>query len=265
LSDLDVFGDYEPGQPATLEEDRQPAPEKPGRPRKPRPGRFYNFVSFLFLLATVGFVAFSLLLIQNPNAPYNPFPPGTPTSTPTLFLLGDAEQGGAVLPPTWTPSPTATGGPSATPRATATKTPTPHATATGVTQPPGGTNTIAVFPFTLQDEAVTYTENFNEEGCAWLSIAGQVFDLDNNPLSGLPVQVTGENVEQIVFTGTATQFGPSGYEVFLNSTPVEDEFVVRLLNTTGMPLSEPIVVRTLSACDRNVAIVNFVQNHEFTR
>ena len=124
---------------------------------------------------------------------------------------------------------------------------------------------MAVFPFTLQDEAVTYTQNFNDEGCAWLSIAGQVFDLNGNPLPGLAVQVTGENFEQIEFTGTAPQYGPSGYEVFLNSTPIEAEYVVRLLNTTGMPLSEPIVVRTLSSCERNVAIVNFIQNHEFTR
>jgi hypothetical protein len=98
-----------------------------------------------------------------------------------------------------------------------------------------------------------------------LSIAGQVFDIDGNPVVSLPVQVTGENFEQIEFTGTADPFGESGYEVFLNTEPSEAEYEVRLLNTTGMPLSEPVIVRTLDSCEGNVAIVNFVQNREFSR
>ncbi len=260
MSDFDVFGDYEPERPATLEEERPQRKKEESRQRERQPGRFYNFVSFVFLLATVVVLVVSVLLIQNPYASFNPFPPHTPTATPTLFVLDEAEE--VVLPPTWTPSPTVTEGPSPTPRATATLTPTLMATATGVTQPPGATNTIAVFPFTLQDEAVTYIQNSNEEGCAWLSIAGQVFDLNEAPVKGLPVFVTGDNFEYMVFTGTAPQFGPSGYEVFLNPTPIEAEYIVRLLNTTGMPLSEPILVRTLSSCESNVAIVNFVQNHE---
>ena len=171
------------------------------------------------------------------------------------------------MPPTWTPSPSATSGPTPTRQATATRTPLPQATATGITPLPGATNTVAIFPFTLQNEAVTYARNENGEGCAWLSIAGQVFDLNGGPVIGLAVMVTGEGVAEggLAFSGEAPLFGPSGYEVFLNTTPVEQEYVVQLLNTTGMPLSEPIVVRTLSSCDRNVAIVNFVQNHEFSR
>lgn len=261
MSDYDLFGDYEPDQPATLEEER-PAKR---RTRTRRSGGIYNVIAALFGIATVGMIIFTILVILNPLGPYNPFPPAPPQPPPTLFLLENVAASGELLPPTWTPSPTITAGPTPTRAATPTRTPTPQATATGLTPLPGATNTVAVFPFTLQDEAVTYARNTNSEDCEWLSIAGQVFDLAGQPIPGLPIQVTGEGFEQIEFSGTAPSFGPSGYEVFLNQTPVEEEFVVRLLNTTGMPLSEPIVVRTLSSCDRNVAIINFVQNHEFSR
>jgi hypothetical protein len=212
-------------------------------------------------------VVVTVMLIQNPTAPFNPFPPPPPEPTPTLFLLDPVDDGTGEVPVTTTATAEPDDDPTATPAVIATDTPRPTvlATATGLTALPGATNTVTVFPFTLQDEAVTYTQNPNDEGCEWLSIAGQVFDLNGDPLPGLPVQVTGEDFEQIEFTGTALQFGPSGYEVLVNTTPIEAEFVVRLLNTTGQQLSDPIVVRTLSSCERNVAVVNFVQNHEFTR
>lgn len=260
MSDFDMFGDFEPEKPPTLEEDRPAERQKTPEKKSRQPGGIYNLIAFVFLLGTIGVIAAGVFLALNPDSPYNPLPPNTPIPTPTLFVLGEAADE-TPLPATPSPAPTET---VSTVEATATETRTPMPSPTGLTEQPGATNTVAVFPFTLQDEAVTYTQNFNEEDCAWLSIAGQVFDLDGDPLPGLPVQVTGENFERIVFTGTAVQYGPSGYEVFLNSTPIEAEFVVRLLNTTGMPLSEPIVVRTLSSCDRNVAIVNFIQNHEFS-
>lgn len=260
MSNFDLFDEYEPEQPATLEEEKPP---RPPRPRRRLTG--YDLFTAVILFATVLFVVWAVLLVMNPFVPYNPFPPQLPGPTPTIFLLDSGEQA-AVVPPTWTPSPSITPGPTATRPATATPTNTPQATATGVTPPPGATNTVAVFPFTLQNEAVTYVAYEGEEGCEWSSIAGQVFDLDGDPVPGLPVQVTGdEGFSQLVFTGPDAGRGPSGYEVPVGEEPAEAEFVVRLLNTTGMPLSEPIVVRTLSSCDRNVAIVNFVQNHEFSR
>jgi hypothetical protein len=259
---FDVFDDMEPEQPVMLEEDRVARPRRQGGS-----GWFFNLVSLLFMVASVGVIVVTVMLIQNPTAPFNPFPPPPPPPTPTLFLFEPVGDGTGEVPATDIPTPAPTGEPSSTPNLIVTDTPRPTvvATATGLTPLPGATNTVTVFPFTLQDEAVTYTQNPNEEGCAWLSIAGQVFDLNGDPLPGLPVQVTGEDFEQIEFTGTALQFGPSGYEVLVNTTPIEAEFVVRLLNTTGQQLSDPIVVRTLSSCERNVAVVNFVQNHEFAR
>jgi hypothetical protein len=261
MSDYDQFSGFGEDQPATLEEEKPPK-----SPRARRQGGVYDLLAGFFVLAAIGAIVLTVLLVQDPTSSLNPFPPNTPQPTPTLFVLGGGGQSGDLLPPTWTPSPTPLGGASPTPRATATSTGTPPPTATGVTPLPGATNTVAVFPFTLQDEAVTYARNSSAAGCAWLSIVGQVFDLNGTPVPGLPIQVTGDDsFSKLVFSGSADAFGPSGYEVELDTTPKEAEYVVRLLNTTGMPLSEPIVVRTLSSCDRNVAIVNFVQNHEFSR
>lgn len=254
MSDYDVFDDYEADQPATLEEER-PAPP----PSERRGLSIFDLLAGLFALATIGFVVWTVLIIQNPNAAFNPFPPATTAPTATLFFAAEAT---ASAPPTWTASPSPTEGPSPTPPATATATNTPKPTATGITPLPGATNTAAVYPFTLQDEVVTYARYQGAAGCEWQSIAGQVFDLLGNAVPQLPVEVTGDDIStSIAFTGSATQYGASGYEVKLSETPAEAEYVVRLLATTGMPLSEPIIVRTLATCDSNVAIVNFVQNH----
>jgi hypothetical protein len=204
---------------------------------------------------------------------WNPWPPRPPEPTPTLFVLPS-------LTPTFlapTPLPTMTSSPEPpTPTLTPFSIPlTTTPTIEGESEEGEETPTISIgestaptatpssYPFTLQDNAVTYIENQNEDGCAWQSIAGQVLGMDGDPIRQLPVQVTGENFEWLAFTGSAPEFGPSGYEVWLNNTPLEAEYEVQLLNTTGLPLSEVIVVQTLSACERNVAIVNFVQNHEY--
>jgi hypothetical protein len=256
MSDFDQFEDYAVDQPATLEE------EKPRASRR-RPGpTLYDVIAGIFALATIGFLVWAILLIQNPRVGFNPLPPDTAVPTPTIFAL----ESGNVDVPTWTPSPSITAGPTATRPATSTPTGTARATATGVTPPPGAVNTLSVYPFTLQDEAIAYVRNTTPEGCDWMSIAGQVFDMNGEPIVQLPIQVTGDGgFKELVFSGSETRFGPSGFEVFLDDTLAEAEYIVQLFGTTGMPLSERVVVRTLGTCDGNVAIANFVQNHELSR
>lgn len=285
MSDFGLFDDLGSDRPPTLEEER-PARRRPRRPA--RRDTLYNLVSALFMLMTLAVVGVTLLFTQEQfvYSALNPWPPQLPPPTPTLFVLPEIPS--ATRPveteplpaPTETPSPTLTvGAPTqmSTPGTTPTAgtppgdlSPTPttppgESTPTPMTPPIESSPTVSIHPFTLQDEAVTYTENMNEEGCAWQSIAGQVLGLEGEPIVGLAVQVIGENFEQIEFTGSMPEFGDSGYEVWLNNTPLEAEYQIQLLNTTGQPLSEVIIVRTLSACDKNVAIVNFVQNHPYVR
>jgi hypothetical protein len=255
VSDYDLFGDYEPERPATLEE------EKPRPPRRKKPsGRGpYNFLAVLFLIGALGIIIYIGILIQNPDSPINPFPPATPNPTPTLIQPG----GGGSLPISPPVTPSAARFPTTVPNVTLTSA-SAQLSPTGFTPLPGGTLTVSVLPFTLQNDAVTY--RVHPDGCKGLWLIGQVFDSNGGPLPGLPVQVTGSVFQgAIEFTGSAPRWGESGYEFELNNTPVEDQFVAQLLNTTGQPLSEPVVVKTLASCEQNVAVVNFIQNHPFTK
>jgi hypothetical protein len=246
VSDFDMFGGYEPERPATLEEDT-PEPPSPKRkkPSGKRGGGFYNVVAALFIGGAIGMIALVVLVAQNPNLPFNPFPPMTLAPTPTLFVVGGGGSDTTSVPATRIPT--------QPPLGSGATTPTAGITPTGLTAPAVNTTPLTSFPFTIQNEAVTYSRHPN--GCTGLWLVGQVFNLENEPLvcgplgrplPCLPVQVNGEEFSTIQFTGSAPDWGPSGYEVFLNSTPVEAEFEVQLLNTNGQPLSEPIVVRTLA-------------------
>ncbi len=250
MSNFDLFDEYEPEQPATLEEEK---PSRQGDAGGGCQAVFYNLVSIFFLLATAVVCGATILLIQNPTLPFNPFPPATLAPTPTLFDLDVMAQSLATIVP---PSATPTDIP-ATPTPLRRATGTPAATATGGAAL-SMTGLPSEFPFVLQDDAVTYTQH--PEGCTGLWLVGQLFDMNGGPFPGtIYISVRGENFEQLVFSGTAPQWGESAYEVSLNSTPIEAEFELRLLAATGMPLSEPIIVRTLSSCESNVAVANFIQ------
>jgi hypothetical protein len=106
---------------------------------------------------------------------------------------------------------------------------------------------------------VRYESNTNDQGCQWLSIAGNVTGLSGEPLTDLAVEFVGNNFEYTVFSGTNQLFGFSGFEVPIGSAPARREFAVRLIGPLGVPVSDFVTVITGETCDRNVAIVEFVQ------
>jgi hypothetical protein len=204
-------------------------------------------------------VAITAALVRNPSAAADVFP-GLREPTPTLFVLNTP---GPVIPPTWTPSPTAV---PPTPTALSPAIWTPPATRIPGDLPtptPGSAaEAQVVHPFQLQGE-VAYEANANDQGCDWMSIAGQVFDLSGNPLLQVGVEVRGDSFEQFEWAGSATAFGPSGYEVVLNDAPYIETWEVRLLSFNTMQISDTISVRTRSSCNDNVVIVNFAQAREW--
>jgi hypothetical protein len=129
------------------------------------------------------------------------------------------------------------------------------------TSPPTSEATLSPFPFVAQN--VEYQRNTNDQGCQWLSIAGNVTGLSGEPLSDLAVEVVGEDFEAIVFTGSAAVFGLSGFEVTVGFTPRRADFSVRLLGPTGIPISDFIFVTTGDTCDRNVVVVAFLQSRAY--
>lgn len=215
---------------------RRPASERaPARP--PRSGRacLPNLVALFFLAATLVAIAVFGIIWVDPYTPLNPFPPFTPlpifvTTTPL------PESAPPPAPPTATPAaPTATFTPLAV-----------------VSPAPGA------YPFRLDPAGIVYAPNGNGQGCAWSSIAGAVTGADGAPLAGYGVRVTGAGRTDTVFSGSAGTFGAGGYELFLNSAPLEMAYTVQLLDPQGTPASEAYPVVTLAACESNVAIVNFV-------
>jgi hypothetical protein len=101
-----------------------------------------------------------------------------------------------------------------------------------------------------------------ESGCNWLGIAGQVFDLDGNPIPGLIIKIEGtlegNDILLYAVTGGALTVGPGGYLAKLADLPVasQDALFLQVLNISGDELTPPIQVKTYSDCQRNLILVN---------
>ncbi len=180
-----------------------------------------------------------------PTRPPGPPPTFTPTNTPTI---------------TPTPTPTRTPPPTLTPSQTPTFAPTFTPTPTPGSPPP----TRSLYPYTLQGEVI-YTANFaNTAGCAWLGIAGRVFGLEGEDVTGIAVVLKGgpygDSNPLVTYSGSAPAYGESGWEFFLDSKPKEGEWTIQLWDQ-GQPVSDPVKVTTVKDCRRNLALVYFVRNH----
>jgi hypothetical protein len=137
--------------------------------------------------------------------------------------------------------------------------PIPTGGGTAITPAPALTR--SPFPFTASE--VHYRANPGEQGCQWLSVAGTVTGLNSEPLPGLAIEISGDNFHTVQFSGSASQWGTSGFEFHLDSAPHVATYTLRVLGPTGGPISDQISVETGSTCQTNVAIVDFIQNHPY--
>lgn len=172
----------------------------------------------------------------------------TPTQTAATFLTDNV-----------TPTQTLTGQPTETlvPTRTATLTPTA---------------TLEVYPFVLdgQPEPVPSIMIRPKVGCDWLVIAGQVWDLEGDPLKGLSLHLYGEvggfEIDRYVLSGEddAVVYGESGYEFALEGLVLDSSgtLFIQLVDTNGLPLSLPYGLDTYNDCQRNLILVNFKQVRE---
>lgn len=109
-----------------------------------------------------------------------------------------------------------------------------------------------------------YLQNFaNPAGCNWLGIAGEVLDLQGNPVGAgqYRVHVWGSGVDERVDVGGAPAYGPSGYERSVHNTPAIRDYNIQLETSNGSAVSQVYSVRTRASCNQNLLIFNFVQNH----
>jgi hypothetical protein len=126
------------------------------------------------------------------------------------------------------------------------------------------TGTLSPFPFTLQDGSPTYLANFaNNAGCNWQGMAGQAFNLSGQPILGLLVHLEGGGLNYDTLTGSKPEYGTGGYELFISNTPqtTTNTYRIQLRTGAGQPLSDSYVIPTFADCNKNLALVNFAQNH----
>jgi hypothetical protein len=207
----------------------------------------------------------------------------TPTLVPVAILPSPTNTltPAPVLEPTWTlpapqatepPPPTNTRRPAEEPTVTLTLPPntptrTPTATPTDTATPgpsPTTTFTRSPFPFTKTEVSPQYLQNFaNNAGCNWLGIGGEVLDLNLNPVAAgtYRVHVWDNGIDQTVNVGSAPDYGPSGWEVFLFNAPRVQDHNVQLETANGTAVSQVYRVQTRASCNQNLVLFTFAQNH----
>lgn len=220
---------------------KQPLPSM-ATPRKPVPKQKIGPGGYLFMVVILAGFIWLLMLIFG----WGPYQAAAPESTGTPeSALGLAET-----------TPTLTVTISAQPTSTQTVTPT-------VTFTP----TLALMPYILRGvpehmDSVLIPPRL---GCEWLIIAGQVWDLQDDPQVGLELHLSGElggfSIDQVATTGSAIAYGPSGYEFTLEDLVVNsrNSLYLQLFDPDGQPLSHPYAIETFDDCQKNLILVNFQQ------
>jgi hypothetical protein len=265
-------------------------------PQHNRASGLYDIITVIFVILTVLLIVEIVMIINDPETPLNPLPPKPqptvyipptliPTNTPTLTPTPTDTP--TITPtPTISPTPTA----SATPTGTPTHTPSPtdvlfgqpsaipqginptvapldDGSGTGIPEVggPGGdaipVPTRSAQPFIASE--VQYQAYQGEESCQWLGIVGTVTGLDGAPALNLAVEVSGDNYRQVYFSGSAPQWGDSGFEFQVGNAPRSAIYTAQLLGPTGGAISDSVEIETGNTCQRNVAVVEFIQNHPY--
>ncbi|HBX70325.1 MAG TPA: hypothetical protein DEH25_13340 [Chloroflexi bacterium] len=220
----------------------------------------WDILAIVMIVGALCLAAVFLMIIINPYSGLNPFPPPTmpvlaPTLTPSPTLR-------ALLPPTWTPTPSPLPTETATPEPTYTLTPEgAQPTLEGTRDPSEG------MPFVIQDGYPQYIPNIYhpDAGCNWQGIGGQVSGLNGGPVLFLSIKLggslNGQAVNIITISGTAPQYGQAGFEFTLGEQPVDSvqSLYVELLDQADLPLSEKIYFDTINNCEKNLILINFKQ------
>jgi hypothetical protein len=191
-----------------------------------------------------------------------------PTLKPTITLTPSPTR-----PPTWTPTSTAGpthSGPSPTPTATETlgptRTPIPTRTNTPTPTKPGPT--FSTFKFTQTNDPIQYARDPYSAVCGnWMGVAGQVFDRDGQPLSGMAVvgwggPIPAEDKRVFISGSSATKnqiYGPGAYEIYIGASG-EFDFIIQVYEN-GQPVSDFIRFRTRQDCRADLISLNLQRNH----
>ncbi len=221
----------------------------------------WDMFTVLTLLATLGVGAFFVYLFLNPTSVMNPLQPGIPTA----FVLPSATITPIQLEATWTPTlvmgtdtatlaPTITLQPSSTPLSLVPPSKTPKPTATPKA------------PYSVTVSAIASTIIHPDLACNWTGIGGTVVDASGAPVLYRTLRLTGsfngKPVDKLTVSGTALDYGQSGFEFVLGDTPVASNklLTLQLLDQGGLPLADNVYVVTYNDCNKNLILVRYKQN-----
>lgn len=197
---------------------------------------------------------------------YTPSPTFTPSLTPTATDTPLPTSTGTAGPtPTFTPGPSGT----ATTRATSTLTLTPSPTSTFTPSPTGPTptqtNTLSPYPFAMQEGSPRMRTNFaNAAGCSWQGLAGQVITQTNEPITGVQIRVSGQELSSplVTLSGSSTVYGPSGWEIVVDNKTNNNSYTVSLWSG-DIQVSPEVEVVFPNSCEQNLAMINFLQTRPY--
>ncbi len=212
----------------------------PRQPEPPKKGNFLGIVFFLVIITALVWLAFFVFKI-------GPYKIKETQITPTLTDI-------PAVNPTTTLTSTITLTPEPTLTFTSTVVPTTTPTATLEPRP---------FVQDGEQEAMNIELIRPQLNCDWLVIAGQVWDLQGDPIPGLTLHLFGEidgfQIDQVRVSGTAPAYGDFGFEFALEGLVAEsyDSLSIQLEDTNGLPLSHPYTVETFNDCQRNLILMNF--------
>ncbi len=220
---------------------------KMATPRQPVPSNKMNFLGLVFLFGILGGVIWLMMLVFG-WGPYHTDLP-KPTRTPTSIASNPE-----VVEPAFT----------ITQALIPTETENPEPIQVFVP-----TATLEIYPFVLDGEPEPLPSVMvrPQLGCDWLVIAGQVWDLQGDPIVGLTLHLFGElggnAIDQCVLSGApeAIAYGESGYEFALQGLVLDSvgTLQIQLIDADGATLSLPYVLQTFNDCQKNLILVNFKQ------
>jgi hypothetical protein len=133
-------------------------------------------------------------------------------------------------------------------------------------QPTETPTPITRYAYELQEGSPGYLPNVfhSDLGCGWFGVAGQIFDEQGQPVSGIIVEIEGnldgQPILHLGISGGAPQYGNGGYEVVLGDQPKtsENELTIVLHDTGGNQLTDRIPFVTSDSCTQNLVIMNFL-------
>ena len=240
-----------------------------------------NALSAIALVGVLIIFALTMVIFIKPEVSINPFPPPT---LPVALVLPTRLPATPSIPPPILASPTESPIETITyPTNQMTKTPG----VTFVVWQPSSTSMLLVpitgtppnpftptetftssYLFQLQSKPAAlsaYLFDSGRENCDWMGVAGQVYDQQGRPVTGMLVQMGGRleqnQLNLTTITGTAMNFGPGGFEFMLSDHPIESagSLWLQLVDQAYVPLSEKVYIDTSADCDLNLVILNFKQ------